>query len=56
MLSQVQGPHLYQTFVGHDGTKLMVLTVDSHSLWLDVTAEGPDLPSAVRYRLPYRRL
>ncbi len=56
LLSQLQGSHLYQTFVGHDGRKLMVLTVDSHSLWLDVTAEGPNLPSAVRYRLPYRRL
>lgn len=56
LLSQLQGAHLYQTFIGHDGQKRMVLTVQGDSLYLDVTAEGDNLPSAVQYRLPYRRV
>lgn len=56
LLTQLRRPHLYQTFRGHDGTKLMVLTAQARSLWLDVTASSPNLPRAVRYRLEYRRV
>lgn len=56
LLTQVRRPHLYQTFVGHDGRKVITLTAQAQSLWMDVSASGSQLPRPVRYRLEYRRL